>query len=98
MPSIFEKMPRRCNFCASATVYRILNGILGLELVVLLSEGFAALLNGCKILVHIKSIVSGDLDNASADVGAMVGYTLEVGEKVGKHEAVLDGTLALLKS
>ena len=49
------------------------------------------------VLMHLESIVLGDLDNTAANVGAMVGNSLEGGEYVGKHEAVLDGALALLK-
>lgn len=50
------------------------------------------------VLMHIERVVLRDLDHAAADVGAVVGHTLKVGEKVGEDEAVLDGTLALLKS
>ena len=75
----------------------LLYGILERIAVILLVKFLGRMLDSV-VLVHIESIVCSDLDNASADVGAMVGYTLEVGEKVGKHEAVLDGTLALLKS
>ena len=48
--------------------------------------------------MHIKSVVLSYLYNASANVGAMVGDTLEVGKYIGKHEAVLDGALALLQT
>ena len=50
------------------------------------------------VLMHIKVAELGYLNYTARDIGAMVGYTLEVCEKVGKNEAVLDSTLALLQS
>ena len=50
------------------------------------------------VLMHIECIVLRDLNYTAADVGTVVGNTLEVGKYVGKNEAVLDGALALLES
>ena len=50
------------------------------------------------VLMHIKSVVLSYLYNASANVGAMVGDTLEVGKYIRENEAVLNSALALLES
>ena len=51
-----------------------------------------------EILVHIKSVVSGDLNDATCNVRAMVGNSLVVIKKIRENEAVLNGALALLES
>ena len=50
------------------------------------------------IFMHIKVAEACRFYNTAGNIGAVVGYTLEVSKKVGENEAVLDGALALLKS
>ena len=50
------------------------------------------------VLVHIEGVIHSYFYNASANVGAMVGNTLEVGENIRKDEPVFNCTLTLLKS
>ena len=48
--------------------------------------------------MHIKSLVTRNLDYAAGDIRAVVGNTLKVVEKVRKNKSMLYRTLALLKS
>ena len=50
------------------------------------------------VLVHIEGVIHSYFYNASANVGAMVGNTLEVGENIRKDEPVFNCTLTLLKA
>ena len=73
--------------------------LLGVHLVLLGEVSSFGFLKLVHIIVEVKRlVVAGDLDEASRDVGAMVGYALEVGEDIRKNEAKLDGTLVLLHS
>ena len=70
---------------------------LGIVLVFCL-VGFASRADLGKVFVKIHSVVGGNLDYTAANVGAMVGNTLEVVEKVCENEAVLNRAFALLES
>lgn len=49
-----------------------------------------------KVIVNLKGGIP-NLDDANADVGAVVGYPLTVGENIGEHQTRADGAFAVLE-
>ena len=70
---------------------RVCSGILSVLLLEVLTVVILSV-----ILMHLECIVLSYLDNASSNVGAMVGNTLEISEYIRENESVLNSTFALL--